>query len=107
MTRQIALWFDSGVRDGADFMIIARDTFSAEDFPIYVRGSAEFAAQRTREIETMPMYRALGVYSLKSDRDVQLATAECWAVPKPEPGPETRLVEDGIRELTARVGWKA
>lgn len=108
VTRQtLAAWFDTGVHDGADFMIIARDTFSGDNYPVYVVGSAELAAQRARELEHAPMSRALEAYALKGDREAQLAERETWAVTKPEPGPEARLMEEGLRELTVLRGWKA
>jgi hypothetical protein len=104
---ELATWFDQGVADGADFMIVARDMFSHEDYAIYVRGSVELATQRAREIEHAPMSLALEVYDLKGDREAQLAMDSCWAVPEPEPGEERRLMEEALRELTVRVGWKA
>lgn len=103
----IGEWFDAGVRDGADFMIVARDTFEDDDYPEYVVGSAETAAQRAQEIERKPMYRVLEIYALGCDRDAQLAMKECWAAAKPEAGPETRLLEEGLELLTRLRGWKA
>lgn len=100
-------WFDEGVRDGADFMIIATDTFSWEDFPVYVRGSRDLASQRAQELENAPMSQVMEVYDLRGDKEAQLATERTWAVPKPEPGPHARSVEESLHALVRLRGWKA
>lgn len=107
-TREVlAKWFDAGVRDAADFMIVVTDTFSYDDFPVYVRGSRKLAAQRAHELEHAPLCKVMEVYDLRGDRGAQLAEARAWAVPQPEPGPHTRFVEEMIRRLTELRGWKA
>lgn len=85
-------WFDTGVELKADFMIVVRDTFDAEDFAVYVHRnkSVREVAQR---LEDAPMSRVLEIYDLRADKEAQIKTAPTWAIPKPVPGVETQMIE--------------
>jgi len=100
---ELAEWFDEGVRHGADFMVIAVDTFDVEDtgdYPVYVYGARDVAAARAHELEHKPMSRVMEIYDLRGDKEAQLAADRTWAVPRPSPGETTRSVEDFLRRIS-------
>lgn len=67
----VSRWFDEGVKEEAEFMIVACDTFDYDDYPVYVKqgGSVLNEVRRVRESS---MQRVMEVYSLKSDKLTQL-----------------------------------
>jgi len=75
---EIGHWFDRGVKEGADYMIIWVDTFDYEDYPEFVHGGAE--AARTALSRPANMTRAMECYDLKADKNSQLNKYRCWAV---------------------------
>lgn len=73
MTRdQIRARFDDGVATGATHMIIARDDFDGDCYPVYVM-PGENARERESKINAESMQRVVEVYNLGMDRDAQLA----------------------------------
>jgi hypothetical protein len=65
-------WFEEGLRRGATHLIVVCDTFSREDFPVYVmpgESSREVAA-RYHGVE---MHGVHEVYRLSLDKASQLA----------------------------------
>lgn len=74
-------------------MIVVTDTFNWEDYPVYVRGSKDLAAQRAHELEHTPMSKVMEVYDLNGDKAAQMAEERTWAVPRPSPAPSTLLAE--------------
>jgi hypothetical protein len=97
---ELAEWFDEGVRQGAAFMIVAADTFSYENYPVYVHaGGDKTVHELAQEFEHKPMSRVMEVYALDGDKEAQIAANETWAIPRPEPGESTRSVEESIRLL--------
>lgn len=95
---QIAEWFDVGLAKQADFMIVATDTFSHEDYPVYVtRGVGDPVEKQAHDIEHAPFGKVMEVYDLRGDKQKQIAAWSAWAIQRPTPGASTRLVEDFLR----------
>jgi len=69
---EIAAWFDRGVALGATHMIVVCDTFSYEDYPVFVKPEEDVRARET-EFAEQSMQKIMEVYDLKRDRDAQLA----------------------------------
>lgn len=88
-------WFDKGVAQGADYMIIVRDMFEKIDEAEYVTNGGDMTVhQVAQSLENEErMTRVLEVYDLHGDRDAQLEEDRAWAIPKPIPSPTTVLVE--------------
>ncbi len=65
-------WFDEGVRQGATHMIVACDTFSHDNYAVYVT-----AGQQVREVaaehDGPNMTKVDEVYCLGLDRDAQMS----------------------------------
>ena len=68
----IAGWFDRGVAQGAEFMVVLCDTFDHEDYPSYVK-PGESVQDKIAECRREEGTRVMEVYSLKSSKKVQLA----------------------------------
>ncbi len=72
--KDLARWFDEGVKKHATHMIVVCDTFDYNDYPVYV-----WAGQDAREVASeyqwndRKMTRVMEVYDLRRDRDEQLA----------------------------------
>ena len=64
-------WFDAGVEKGATHMIVVCDTFSFEDFPVYVMPEEDVHTRKS-EYDDTNMHRITGVYSMSVDKDYQL-----------------------------------
>jgi len=69
--QDISLWFDRGVESNATHLIVVCDTFSYDDYPVYV-GAEENVHERIREIGTQEMQRVMEVYNLKLPKQPQL-----------------------------------
>ncbi|HTQ85410.1 MAG TPA: hypothetical protein VMI93_04305 [Candidatus Solibacter sp.] len=69
--QDISLWFDRGVESNATHLIVVCDTFSYDDYPVYV-GAEENVHQCIREIGTQEMQRVMEVYNLKLPKQPQL-----------------------------------
>jgi len=69
--QDISLWFDRGVESNATHLIVVCDTFSYDDYPVYV-GVRENVHERIREIGTQEMQRVMEVYNLKLPKQPQL-----------------------------------
>jgi len=72
--QDISLWFDRGVESHATHMIVVCDTFSYDDYPVYV-GPQEDVHECIREIGTQEMQRIMEVYNLKLPKQPQLDEA--------------------------------
>ena len=65
-------WFDNGLEAAATWMLVVCDTFSHEDYPVYVQGGeSHYTAARTRC--STNMQRVMEVYDLRGDKALQLA----------------------------------
>lgn len=102
---ELSEWFDEGVRQGAAFMIVAADTFSYENYPVYVHaGGDKTVHELAHEIEHKPMSRVMEVYSLDGDKAAQIAADATWAIVRPEPGESTLSAEKTWRYLLKSAG---
>lgn len=70
---ELGEWFDEGVRQGATHMVVAVDTFSHEDFPVYVKPSQDVQEVVAKYTDAEQFLRVMEVYSLTGDRASQLA----------------------------------
>ncbi len=71
-SNEIAAWFDAGVAQGATHMIVACDTFSHDDYPVYVRPDQDVRLVESG-IKAHGMQRIMEVYHLKMDQHAQLS----------------------------------
>ena len=67
----ISAWFDRGVKSHATHMIVVCDTFSYNDYPVYV-GSGESVHECVRGIGEQEMQKVMEVYNLKIPKQTQL-----------------------------------
>ena len=66
----LSRWFDEGLRQGATHLIVVCDTFSYDDYPVYVKPGED-----PRKIETKysgNMQRVMEVYALHLDKKSQM-----------------------------------
>ena len=63
-------WFKEGKQEGATHMIVVCDTFSYEDYPVYV-GPDEDVRQRESGFGTN-MQKVMEVYDLRKDMEAQM-----------------------------------
>lgn len=68
---QISKWFDRGVKQGATHMIVVCDTFSYEDYPVYV-APGDSPRTRAEEFDGKNMQKIIEVYDLRKDKREQL-----------------------------------
>ena len=74
--QDIAGWFLEGVKTGATHMIVVYDTFSHDDYPVYVMPT-EDVHEKVSEYHGPNMQRVMEVYNLRLDMGAQLG--ECRA----------------------------
>lgn len=72
-------WFDRGVEESAEFMIIACDTFSWDDYPVFCTES-DYEEKHARASSNMQTI--MEVYDLKKDREQQLRQHRVFNGPK-------------------------
>lgn len=97
-------WFDEGVKQGATHMVVVCDTFSHEDFPVYVMPDgdvqkvvAEKGAGPRGAAENRSMSRVMEVYAMHLDKAMQLSEGRSFHCEKP--GEEPTLEAELGREL--------
>lgn len=66
-------WFENGKKKKATHMIIVCDTFSHEDYPVYV-GKGESASEKYSEYSGKSIQRVMEVYNLSKSMERQLKT---------------------------------
>ncbi len=64
-------WFDRGVEQGATHMIVVCDTFSYEDYPVYVK-KGEDVRDVYKKHDGSNMQKVMEVYSLTKNKTSQL-----------------------------------
>ncbi|MGV8130482.1 MAG: hypothetical protein ACP5N7_00085 [Candidatus Pacearchaeota archaeon] len=73
----ISEWFDKGIKLGATHMIVVCDTFSHDDYPVYVKPDED-----VREIEKKYQYKnmqmVMEVYNLSDDKEKQMKQHRCF-----------------------------
>ena len=74
---EIRSWLDRGLRTGATHMLVVCDTFSYEDFPVFVK-----VGENSRDVvvkyDGVNMQTVQEVYDLSMDIDEQLEAHRVW-----------------------------
>lgn len=78
--QEISKWFDEGIKKGADYMIVACDTFDWEDYPIYCVGNNE-ARHEYKMHDNQNMQKIMEVYDLAQDKEIQLCESRAMHLP--------------------------
>lgn len=95
---QIRDWLLLGVQSKATHMIVACDTFSYEDFPIYVQAGEDVRERAKIYNDSSKMLSLMEVYALHLDMEEQLAEHRAMHLDSP-PGPNSvyeRLLEEDV-----------
>ena len=77
---EISEWFDNGVKQGFEFMLVACDTFDWSDYPVYCTLSKY--NETYSQIISGGMQKLMEVYDLKENKKEQLDEYRCWRLPK-------------------------
>jgi hypothetical protein len=72
-------WFEAGVEQGATHMLVVCDTFSYEDYPVYVRPD-QIMQVVYEEHDGPNMQRVMEVYDLRDDMESQLKERRAFSV---------------------------
>ncbi len=78
--QQISEWFDNGVNEDEEFMLIVCDTFDHIDYPSYVSGKA--FKDRFEYYNGKNMQRIIEAYNLKMAKQEQLDQDRCMNKPE-------------------------
>jgi hypothetical protein len=77
---QIRVWFEEGVKEGANHMIVVCDTFSFDCHPVFVKPEDDF--WKVHDSNDGPnMQQVMEVYDLKQPREEQLSERRCLRSP--------------------------
>ncbi|MEE8113630.1 MAG: hypothetical protein V3T23_04685 [Nitrososphaerales archaeon] len=77
--QEISGWFNRGVSEGADFLIVVCDTYDHEDYPVY---ASVTDYQTSYDSHRTNMQRVMEVYDLSMDKDTQLNERRAFNPPK-------------------------
>lgn len=77
----LSRWFDEGVRQKAEFMLVAVDTFDWEDYPVYVEREADFDGKLLSYQNPDRMSKVMEVYDLKQPKEPQITQHRTWNTP--------------------------
>ena len=75
----LSKWFEEGVKDGDEFMIIFCDTYEWEDYPAYTKGGLEGFK---KEYKRLMGSQIMEVYNLKMDMFRQMAEKRAFHYPQ-------------------------
>ena len=100
---EIRGWLNEGQRKRATHVIVATDTFSHEDYPVYVM-PGEDVAQRAEEHDGPNMQRVVEVYDLSMDLEMQLREERAYHGYTPRTG---EIGSDAAALLRAATHAKA
>lgn len=79
--QEIAEWFDIGKNQAATHLIVVRDTFDYDDYPIYAFNDGE-ALQKYDEHNDKDMQSIMEVYDLRKAKGPQINTPHrCMNLP--------------------------
>lgn len=78
----ISEWFDYGIKNKQDFMIVVCDTYDWTDYPSYCNKN-EFDL-KYQQYNGQNMQKIMEVYDLSLDKDSQLNQHRCMNLPKKE-----------------------
>jgi len=70
-------WCLSGKEEGATHVIVVCDTFSYEDYPVFVKPE-ENIQEKVTEYRSKSMQRVMEVYNLALDINTQLNKGRVW-----------------------------
>lgn len=62
--QELKMWHQRGIDNFHNYMIIVCDTFSHDDYPVYVNGDADAARAKKTEYDGKNMQRVIEVYDL-------------------------------------------
>ena len=80
-TRQeIRDWFDQGVAEGKDYLIVVCDTFDYEDYPVYATAE-HYPETIKRYVPASNMQQVMEIYDLNMDQDEQMKERRAWHAP--------------------------
>lgn len=68
----ISKWFDYGIKTGATHLIVVCDTFSWEDYPVYVMPTEDVRSIESKYSNSEKMSKVMEVYNLGMDKEKQL-----------------------------------
>ncbi len=69
---EITEWFDRGVGQGATHLIVVRDNFDYEYYPVFVEAGKD-AREVAQEYDGKNMQKIMEVYNLRLDKAMQVA----------------------------------
>lgn len=72
-------WFEEGVRDGGEFMIVFCDTYEWKDYPVYTKGGLEGFK---KEYKRVMCSRIMEVYDLNIDIETQMREKRAFHYPQ-------------------------
>lgn len=75
---QISEWFDRGLAQKAEYMLIFCDTFDWSDYPSYAYSKNEALSLKNKDGANMQ--KLMEVYNLKENKEKQLAEHRCLAL---------------------------
>lgn len=76
---QISDWFDEGVKNSKEFMIVVCDTFDWTDYPVYCMESDFKTVYESHKIN---MQKVMEVYDLSMDKNDQLSQNVSMNIPQ-------------------------
>ncbi len=76
----ISRWFARGVERGSAFMIVACDTFSYEDYPVFVDSTDDFKEEYDK-VNGRNMQKVMEVYDFSMDAAKQLSQHRAFNFP--------------------------
>ena len=78
ITREnIREWLEDGAEEGATHVIVICDTFSYEEYPVFV-SSSEKVSDKVNSYRSKDMQTVMEVYNLSMDWDEQLKRERCF-----------------------------
>lgn len=99
---EISRWFDEGVADGKDYMLVVCDTFDWDDYPVFETTDTGCLIEYHR-LHNQNMQRVMEVYDLRKPKAEQIAAFRVWNLPSATTGAAamTQLPEMGLPEAVA------
>jgi len=96
---EIRAWFQQGVSQGANYMVVMCDTFDYTYYPVYY-----FTTDDVRSCAPGSMTRLMEIYDLSMDREQQLDEERAMHLP-PQPQPQLQPQPQELRR-SARLAAK-
>ncbi len=77
----IGAWFDQGVKNAHQYMIVVCDNYDWEDYPVYADSDSEYKEKHKKCIESN-MQKIMEVYDLSLGKTIQLNERRAFNEPK-------------------------